>query len=70
MVENFKQKKYKYRIEIGFNYKEKNKIEVEECDFEIEKITGGDFWGDLFELLRMKRRDIVDGKMNNNFFLI
>ena len=43
---------------------------LDNTNFEIEKITGGDFWGDLFELLRMKRRDIVDGKMNNNFFLI
>ncbi|KXB59065.1 hypothetical protein HMPREF3186_01290 [Gemella haemolysans] len=49
--------------------KENNKVK-ELTNFEIEKITGGDFWGDLFELLRMKRRDIVDGKMNNNFFLI
>ena len=49
--------------------KENNKVK-ELRNFEIEKITGGDFWGDLFELLRMKRRDIVDGKMNNNFFLI
>ena len=49
--------------------KENNKVK-ELTNFEIEKITGGDFWGDLFELLRMKRRDIVDGKMNNNFVLI
>ena len=49
--------------------KENNKVK-ELTNFEIEKITGGDIWGDLFELLRMKRRDIVDGKMNNNFFLI
>ena len=49
--------------------KENNKVK-ELTNFEIEKITGGDFWGDLFELLRMNRRDIVDGKMNNNFFLI
>ena len=49
--------------------KENNKVK-ELTNFEIEKITGGDMWGDLFELLRMKRRDIVDGKMNNNFFLI
>lgn len=49
--------------------KENNKVK-ELTNFEIEKITGGDFLGDLFELLRMKRRDIVDGKMNNNFFLI
>ena len=49
--------------------KENNKVK-ELTNFEIEKITGGDFWGDLFELLRMKRRDIVDRKMNNNFFLI
>ena len=49
--------------------KENNKVK-ELTNFKIEKITGGDFWGDLFELLRMKRRDIVDGKMNNNFFLI
>ena len=49
--------------------KENNKVK-ELTNFEIEKITGGDVWGDVFELLRMKRRDIVDGKMNNNFFLI
>ena len=49
--------------------KENNKVK-ELTNFEIEKITGGDFWGDLFELLRMNRWDIVDGKMNNNFFLI
>ena len=49
--------------------KENNKVK-ELTNFEIEKITGGDFWGDLFELLRMKRRDMVDGKMNNNFVLI
>ena len=30
--------------------KENNKVK-ELTNFEIEKITGGDFWGDLFELL-------------------
>ena len=49
--------------------KENNKVK-ELTNFEIERITGGDFWEKLFELLRMKRRGIVDGKMNNNFFLI
>lgn len=49
--------------------KENNKVK-ELTNFEIERITGGDFWENLFELLRMKRRGIVDGKMNNNFFLI
>ena len=49
--------------------KENNKVK-ELTNFEIERITGGNFWEDLFELLRIRRRDIVDGKMNNNFFLI
>lgn len=49
--------------------KENNKVK-ELTNFEIERIAGGDFWENLFELLRMKRRGIVDGKMNNNFFLI
>lgn len=49
--------------------KENNKVK-ELTNFEIERITGGNFWEDLFELLRIRRRGIVDGKMNNNFFLI
>lgn len=49
--------------------KENNKVK-ELTNFEIERITGGNFLEDLFELLRIRRRDIVDGKMNNNFFLI
>ena len=49
--------------------KENNKLS-KLTNIEVETINGGGFWEEFMECFRVKRKEIVYEKMNNNSFLI
>ena len=67
LAKNFKQGKYRYKIETVFDYKKQNKIEIEECDFSIEKIENIDNNLFLYKIIEQNNKYFTD-KYYQNFF--
>lgn len=67
LAKNFKQGKYRYKIETVFDYKKQNKIEIEECDFSIEKIKDINNNLFLYKIIEQNNKYFTD-KYYQNFF--